>query len=330
MVEKSKQIQLFDSEKLKLINAETMKLYNKYKIDMSLRELSQNSMNAYENDLFGWFIYVYDNQKNVSVAELDEDDITEFLYFCKSGGNNSRRMKRRMSSISAFYKFLRRKRLIAENPMEFISRPKKDVDVLVQTFLTEAQVAQIKENLLDAVNKTEDLSIAKHHLAVTQRAYALFSLSTMARVNAVRNIRWEQIDFENRIVSDVLEKEGKNVTLYFSQDARETLECLRTYREGHSIDDGGYLFYTTVDGKVQPISVVTLNMWCKDIGSQIGAPTLHPHDWRHSNATLLKNRGMDLEDVSKLLNHADTSTTLKYYIKEDESKVAANKDKFEV
>ena len=66
------------------------------------------------------------NQGNQSIIDLTEDDVTEFLYFCKTEGNNSRRMKRRMASISAFYKFLRKKKLITENPMEFMDRPKKD------------------------------------------------------------------------------------------------------------------------------------------------------------------------------------------------------------
>ena len=62
----------------------------------------------------------------------------------------------------------------------------------------------------------------------------------------------------------------------------------------------------------------------------IGEPTLHPHDFRHSGATLLKNAGMSLEDVSSLLNHMGTDVTKKFYIKEDKSKLSAEKDKFEI
>ena len=49
----------------------------------------------------------------------------------------------------------------------------------------------------------------------------------------------------------------------------------------------------------------------------IGVETVHPHDWRHSGASALKNAGMALEDVSALLNHASTDVTKKFYIKED-------------
>ena len=121
----SPKIRFYNKEKLEKINQDTMKLWNKYKIDMSLRELSLKTVDGYKSDLQQWWIYIYDNQNNKCVKDLDEDDITEFLYYCKEKGNNSRRMKRRMSSIAAFYKFLRKKRIIQESPMEFLDRPKK-------------------------------------------------------------------------------------------------------------------------------------------------------------------------------------------------------------
>ena len=105
MAELSNKIKFYDPVKLSNINKKTMELYNKYKIDMTIRELSVKSIAGYENDLQHWFIYIYDNQDNKCITELEEDDIVEFIYFCKINGNNSRRIKRRISSISAFYKF---------------------------------------------------------------------------------------------------------------------------------------------------------------------------------------------------------------------------------
>ena len=49
-----------------------------------------------------------------------------------------------------------------------------------------------------------------------------------------------------------------------------------------------------------------------------------------SGATLLKNAGMSLEDVSSLLNHAGTDVTNKYYIKKDTTKIQSAKDRFEI
>lgn len=316
MPERSKRI-LYDEEKLELINSETKKLMQKYTIDMSLRELSPKTIYQYQKDLEQWFVYILDNQENKCVTELSDDDITEFFYFCKMQGNNTERMKRRMAAVSAFYKFLRKKKLIAENPMEFMDRPKKGQPVNVQTFLTKEQVELLKAKLVEYGN----LQI---------RTYILFSLSTMARVNAVSSIRWEQIDFDERVVHDVLEKEGKIVDLFFSEEVKGLLLDLKADREAKGINDNGWVFYSNKTMPNQPISTGTLNDWCKIVGELIGVPTLHPHDLRHSAANLLKKAGMPLEDVATLLHHADTSTTVKHYLKPDNSRITEMKDKFNI
>ena len=56
---------------------------------------------------------MYDKQFNMSVLEATEDDITEYYYWRKQQGNNVNRQKRVMASVSAFYKFLRKKRRIS-------------------------------------------------------------------------------------------------------------------------------------------------------------------------------------------------------------------------
>ena len=316
MPERSKRIVLHNEEKLKQINPETQKLMQKYKIDMSLRDLSPKSIYSYEKDLNQWFIYILDHQFNQCVTELSDDDITEFLYFCKQEGNNVERMKRRMAAISAFYKFLRKKKLIKENPTEFMDRPKKGMPVTVQTYLTPEQVDLMKTKLTEY----GDLQL---------KTYAMFSLSTMARVNAIANLKWEQIDFEARECRDVLEKEGYIVELSFSNEVKELLLALKKEREDKGINDYGWVFYSRYNNETKPISNGTLLEWCKKIGNMIGVPTLHCHDFRHSGATLLKNMGMSLEDISELLHHSGTDVTSKFYIKKDTSKIKALKDKFE-
>lgn len=324
--ERSQHIRFQDEEKLKLVNPETLKLWKKYQVDMSLRELSEKTQEAYYSDLRQFWIYLLDNHDNISVTEVDEDTLTEFFYFCKSGGNNSRRMKRRMSSLSAFYKFLRKKRIISESPMEFIDRPKKDNDVVVQTYFTEEMVENIKTTLRK--NFEDSQTIKQKHLALEYLVYSMFSLSTMARVNAVSSIGWYQIDFEARTVENVIEKEGYIVTLYFSPEVKDLLQELLDFRREHGIDDKGYVFISAYGVKKSKADPAVLCSWCKSIGEMIDVPSLHPHDFRHSGANLLKNAGMPLEDISALLQHKGTDVTVKHYLKVDKTKIQQNKDKF--
>ena len=59
---------------------------------------------------------------------------------------------------------------------------------------------------MNVANSKTDHAI---HMALMLRLYAFFSLSTMARVNAVSKIKWDQVDWDNRLVDDVVEKEKR-------------------------------------------------------------------------------------------------------------------------
>lgn len=202
MATRSKPLKLWDAEKFKNVNQVSLKYWDRYETDMGIRDLSPSTVYNYESDFKQWMIYVLDNQGNASVTELEEEDIEEFLFYCKKHGNNSARMKRRMSTISALYRYLRKKKIIKENPMEFIDRPTKDVAVVKQTYLTPDEVKLMREKLNALVESATTVHMKDN--AMTLRLYALFSLSTMARVNAVRNTLWKSIDYENRMVHDVL------------------------------------------------------------------------------------------------------------------------------
>lgn len=313
---KSKRILLSNAEKLKQVNAETLQIKERYKIDMVMRNLSKQTQYSYELDLNQWFIYILENQNNRCIRELTDEDITEFLYFCTKEGNNSERIKRRIAAISAIYKYMRKKRMIVENPTEFIDRPKKGMRIVSQTYLTPEQVALMREKLITC----DDLQL---------RLYAMLSLSTMARVSAISSIRWNMIDLDAKVIKGVLEKEGKIVDLFFSEEVKYLLIQLKLQRESAGRNDYGWIFFSGRN-REKPISKSTLNKWCKRIGEMINVPTLHPHDFRHSGATLLKNAGMSLEDVSVLLNHDSTETTKRFYIKEDTARISSIKSTYNI
>lgn len=278
-----------------------------------MRELSPKSIYQYKRDIMQWFAYLAENQYNPVITDVKEDDIEEFIFWCKENGNNTERIKRRMSAISAFYVFLRRKKICTENPCEFILRPKRGLPVVVQTFLTEEQY----NNMKNVLKKNGDLQL---------EVYGRLSIDTMARVNAISTIKWEQIDFENRTIDDVLEKEGYLVTLYFSKETKELLLNLKKQREEQGIDNP-YLFITTQGTQA---SVQTLTEWCKKIGKMIGIETLHPHDFRHSGSQLMNLNGAPIELISELLNHKGLDVTKEHYLRADKKKIREQKEMYQI
>lgn len=313
-VERSKPIHIGTEVTDDMINPENLKLLKKYLRDMQMRELSEKTVYSYECDIKAWFRYIYKEQFNQCAKDLTEDDIEEMIFFCKEQGNNTERIKRRMASISAFYKFLRRKKEIVENPMEFVPRPKKGLPVVVQTFLTKEQYEEIKVKL----EEFNDLQL---------KTYVMLSLSTMARVNAVSNIKWDQIDFDSRTVDDVLEKEGKIVTLFFSEEVKDLLLKLKEEREKDGINVP-YVFVTRYNGVYKKAETGALGDWTRKVGTAIGVPTLHPHDWRHSGSQLLSLSGCPIETISSLLNHSGLDVTKNHYLRQDKTKMQKEKDKY--
>lgn len=298
----------------KTINPENIRLLDKYIMDMEIRELSVKSIYNYKRDLLHWLSYVNEHQYNIDLKTLTEDDCEEFIYYCKQNGNNTERIKRRISSISAFYIFLRKKKLIKENPLEFISRPKKGLPVVIQTFLSHEQYNDMKVKLSKYTKKENN--------NCQLELYALLSIDTMARVNAMSSIRWEQIDFNNNAIDEVLEKEGYLVTLYFSDENSKLLKQLKKYRKDNNINDKGYVF--------GGITTSGLNMWCKKIGKMINIETLHPHDFRHSGSQLLKLKGMPIENISSLLNHKGLDVTKNHYLRDDKKQMREMKNKYKI
>ena len=249
------------------------------------------------------------------------DLLEDFVAFCTSVlGNNERRIQRRMSSISSFFLYLRKKRKIRENPIDFLDRPKVSTGEklqIKQTFLTKEQVEEIRKGL----KEIGDLQL---------ELFFEFGLSTMARANAISNVEIEQINFEKNRVEDVLEKEGYRVTLFPSQRTMDLIKQWLKYREEQGIENE-YLFITKYGGQWKKVEKSTLqSSWIKKIGNIIGIPELHCHDLRHSGSNLLYHSGMKLEDVSLLLNHKGTDVTKNHYLEVNKDAIQDKKAQFEI
>lgn len=326
-MEKRKYVKYVTPEKLEKVNPRNKQMIDKY-FSFKNMNLSDDTKKSYMSDFNQWLVYImeyYDNQFILDIVKNDVDEMVDlledFIAFCTSVlGNNERRIQRRMSSISSFFLYLRRKRKIKENPMEFIERPSLkagEKPQIVQTFLSIKQVQEIRDKL----SKMDDIQL---------EMYFEVALTTMVRVKALNSIKVNQINFEEGIIERVIEKEGYEVDLFPSERGMELIKKWIDYREKNGIESD-YLFINKRNGKWEQVSKGAMQSgWVKKIGSLIGIPHLHNHDFRHSYSTILYNSGMKLEDVQDLLHHMSPDVTLKHYIKKDANKIKDNKKKFEI
>jgi integrase/recombinase XerC len=318
---KRKHIYYATQELVEQINPKNKEIWRKYL--NGKRTLAESSKNSYTSDINQFFVFILKNYDNQFIFDIDTDEmadvIEDFLAMCQSAfENKDRRMQRRLSSISSLYLYYKKKRKIKENVVDLLERPKiqKGVYEIKRIFLTKEQVEQIREGLKQ-INNTQLTLVFE------------LGLFTMARVNAISSIRLDQIDFENRVIRDVIEKEGYSITYNLNDRCIELIKQWLDERKERGIECD-YLFITNYNGWRQASVGQFKSTWIKQIGAIINEPELSMHDLRHSGSDLRYKAGMSLEAVSKALSHRSTSVTKDFYLQEDTEALKQEMLKFDI
>lgn len=142
---------------------------------------------------------------------------------------------------------------------------------------------------------------------------------TAARLDEILSIKIGdlELDVENSYVI-VRGKGNKLRTLYLPQKVVANLRKYIRKFHGENVESENYLFYSRVKGNKSKITQEAMNKrlkiyakaahtQCQDV--PIG---LHAHQFRHAKSTHLLNDGMNVAQLSKLLGHAQLSTTMAY------------------
>lgn len=165
---------------------------------------------------------------------------------------------------------------------------------------------------------------------IDKRALIYFLAVSGCRIGEALGLRWDKINFETREVKidcalHYLPERGafdgptktKN-TRYIILPA-EVVAILRKARaaqnelrllNGDRWKNGGYVF-TISDGS--PIVPNSVNGWFDRFSARHGLPHIHPHQFRHTAASIMIANGVDIVTVSKMLGHANTSMTTDVY-----------------
>lgn len=142
---------------------------------------------------------------------------------------------------------------------------------------------------------------------------------TAARLDEILSIKIGdlELDVENAYIT-VRGKGNKIRTLYLPQKVVGNLRKYIRKFHGKNADTESFLFYSRVKGDKSKITQEAMNKrlkiyakaahtQCQDV--PIG---LHAHQFRHAKSTHLLNDGMNVAQLSKLLGHAQLSTTMIY------------------
>lgn len=256
------------------------------------RGLSRNTIDAYKNDLIGFFDY-FRNIENLD--EIKRNNFSEYTMFLASNNISASSITRKIASIKGFFKYVSANREIKANPALAINSPK------------------LPKRLPKVITFEEIKKLLNNRLTVKEKAVFELLYATGLRVSELVNLEIKNVDFKNNLIKTT----GKGSKERFVPVGKKAKAALNEYLKQRE------LILKTKFGSNHKENAIFINDNGKKISRQWvynfikkQGETIHkqisPHTIRHSFATHLLENGADLRAVQELLGHSSVVTTQLY------------------
>lgn len=257
------------------------------------RGMSQNSVEAYEQDLDKLFSYCHEH--GVNPLEATFDDLQAFVYEQFNKTSNSRTQARILSGVRSFYRFLLYKNERDDDPSELLESPRKELHL--------PQVLSLEE--VNRLAEVVDLSTAEGH---RNRAMIEMLYGSGLRVSELVGL----------LLSDIYREEGYMIVR--GKGSKQRLVPISPVADKwfmYWLEDRSHLkikpgaadiaFLNRYGGQLTRAMVFTI---IKRLAEKAGIhKVISPHTLRHSFATHLLQNGADLRIIQQLLGHEQITTT---------------------
>ena len=220
-------------------------------------------------------------------TEIGAYEIRYFLACEKSRGITASSVETYRAIFSAFFQWLTNEEVIQKNPCANI-KPGKVNDAVRLPF------SDIEIDALRSACETDK-----------ERALIELLLSSGIRVSEFSGLEIGDVDTQKMTVHVRHGKGDKARVTYLTNVALKYLTAYWNSRK----EDGVSAFY---NGKHQPLGVCGVRYILKGIAERAKVSNVHPHRFRRTFASGLAARGMDVQDIQRLLGHTDINTTMRY------------------
>jgi integrase/recombinase XerD len=258
------------------------------------KSLSQNSIEAYLNDIQKLERYFTEKKQDISPVSVTYNDLKSFIIWYGTDNLNTRTQSRLLSGIRAFYKYLLYEGEIDENPTSLIESPK------IGFHLPEVLSVEEINNMIKQI----DLSREDGHRnkAIIETLYGCG-----LRVSELVNLRITDIHSEEEFVV-VTGKGNKQRLVPISRKALKEIDIYMTDRGRLPvIYDENVVFLNRRGRKLTRSMIFHI---IKDLAAMAGITrNISPHTFRHSFATHMVQAGADLRAVQEMLGHESILTT---------------------
>ena len=257
------------------------------------KRFSLHTVQAYKNDLQEFESFITQNFQ-VALIDVNHNFIRSWVVALMENAISPRSVRRKISTLSGFYKYLIIRNVLSSSPVDKVPLPK--VPKKLPVFVEENTM----NFLFDSSFFTSD------EIGVRDKEVILLIYHTGMRLSELISIKLSGLDLVKNTVK-VLGKRNKERILPFSFEINETLKLHLSYRE---VLGGDYLFVTPKGEKMYPKLVYRIvHNYLSKVSS---LNKTSPHVLRHTFATHLLNNGADLNSIKELLGHANLSATQIY------------------
>ena len=257
------------------------------------RNMSGNTLDAYQRDLRKLLDYLEREQKSVRDVELA--DLEHFSAGLHDIGIHPRSQCRILSGVRSFFKFLQLDGYRDDDPTELLESPQIG-DHLPEVLTTDE---------VDRLEASIDLSKWEGH---RNRAIIEVLFSCGLRVSELVNLKLSDLYIDEEYVR-VMGKGSKERLVPISRKAIDELQNWFYDRNLMKIKPGeeDFVFLNRRGAHLtRTMILIMIKSQAKEAGIH---KTISPHTLRHSFATALLEGGADLRFIQALLGHEDIGTT---------------------
>ena len=258
------------------------------------RRASPLTVKHYRRDLEAFCRYL-EEQGVGRWAEADGGHVRAYGGACYRKGLGARSIQRQLSAARSFYRFLQRRKHVAQNPVEGVPAPKAP--------------KRLPGNL-DVDRMVRLLEIpGDEPLALRDRAILELLYSSGLRLAELSGLDLASIDLADGTVR-VTGKGRRERIVPVGRHARAALRAWLATRRALAGPGEEALFVSRRGSRLMPRSVqARVRYWARRQGIDT---RVYPHLFRHSFATHLLESSHDLRGVQELLGHANIATTQVY------------------
>ena len=272
---------------------------NSYILEMFMArkamKLKPKTVDAYLRTIREFIAFI----DNKPLNKAEEADIECYLYQKRKMDNNNTSLNNNRRNLSAFFTWMRKVKLIAENPCD-------GVDAYTQD-----------EKPIDHLEPEEWEMLKKGCWDARDRALIEFMRCTAMRRGEIPQVKISDIDFSSGEIVIYGHKTSKYRSVFLDKVA---LFYIRQYMEERNVTEqsGQFLFTHLRGNRELPLEDRGIYSVIKKIAKRAGmGRRVYPHLFRKTTATNIIRRGGSEDAAGEYLGHAPKGVTGKHYAFKD-------------